>query len=611
MLVLVCLTLLCTVSGYTESLRGQYQDRMEKERGMSRRSVSEQTMRRSIPQEEYCPLRNEAAAKAKGMKCMTKCLSDNSCQNKRKLCLCDDLCGMSCIRPEKECPELPDPPNGQVHLSGRHFQDQAEYTCDKGYQRLGMEKVVCQTSGQWSGQQPVCKHSASGSHSPYYCGYPPTIENASHNGSAEQTFFDLDAELSYQCYPGFRRHREKGFGDAKCFFINGTATWFGPDLHCIPIDCGQPQDILHGLRQGSCTSFRCQITYDCQPGFQVVGSATKICQADGTWTQSELPTCIPVQCDIPPNPTNGKAIFTAVSFKSVVSYECKYGFMIVGNGTRTCEEDRAWSGKIPDCREINCGQPNGGVFPNGWFEGSRTSLNAVMSFRCIEGMKFEGEKQQATCRADGKWSIPVPRCLAPCIIPHIDHGVASGPEGDKVTHGEAIDVNCTENYEVRSDSEPIVCNNGTWSKIPKCVPARCKSLPDPPQNGMIVAPEMSHGATGLFHCRDGYALKGDARTMCIYGNWTGITPACQEMYCPFPGYLQNGKILLVGNMGLYDYRPYVKKIINDRQIMFDCDKGYKLELGSPQGATCVGGRWSPPDIPNCQPEYHPDIKWLV
>lgn len=32
------------------------------------------------------------------------------------------------------------------------------------------------------------------------------------------------------------------------------------------------------------------------------------------------------------------------------------------------------------------------------------------------------------------------------------------------------------------------------------------------------------------------------------------------VYCPFPGYLENGKVLLVGNMGLYDYRPYVKKV---------------------------------------------------
>ena len=72
------------------------------------------------------------------------------------------------------------------------------------------------------------------------------------------------------------------------------------------------------------------------------------------------------------------------------------------NHTRTCDSDRLWSGGQPECVEINCGWPNNGLFPNGWFEGSRTNLNAVITFRCHEGMKFEGEKQQATCRADGK-----------------------------------------------------------------------------------------------------------------------------------------------------------------------------------------------------------------
>ena len=63
-------------------------------------------------------------------------MADSDCLNDRKLCLCDGACGMSCIRPEKECPELPDPPHGQVNsictflpiaflsnqlLSGGHF----------------------------------------------------------------------------------------------------------------------------------------------------------------------------------------------------------------------------------------------------------------------------------------------------------------------------------------------------------------------------------------------------------------------------------------------------------------------------------------------------------
>ena len=32
---------------------------------------------------------------------------------------------------------------------------------------------------------------------------------------------------------------------------------------------------------------------------------------------------IVVQCDIPDNPINGKALYTATAYKSVVSYECK------------------------------------------------------------------------------------------------------------------------------------------------------------------------------------------------------------------------------------------------------------------------------------------------
>lgn len=42
-------------------------------------------------------------------------------------------------------------------------------------------------------------------------------------------------------------------------------------------------------------------------------------------------------------------------------------------------------------------------------------------------------------------------------------------------------------------------------------------------------------------------------------------------------------------MGLYDYRPYVKKVKNNRQIMFECGRGTKLVDGPP-GATCIDGR---------------------
>ena len=58
--------------------------------------------------------------------------------------------------------------------------------------------------------------------------------------------------------------------------------------------------------------------------------------------------------------------------------------------------------------EINCGSP--GILPNGWLEGSRTTLHAVVTFRCEEGMTFSGPSYRTICQADGRWSHPVPRC---------------------------------------------------------------------------------------------------------------------------------------------------------------------------------------------------------
>lgn len=111
-----------------------------------------------------------------------------------------------------------------------------------------------------------------------------------------------------------------------------------------------------------------------------------------------------------------------------------------------------------------------------------------------------------------------------------------------------------------------------------------------------------------FKCKDGFVVKGKEFIECSYGNWTGEIPICQEVYCPYPGLVEHGKILLVGNMGLYDYRPYVRKIANNKQIMYDCDKGYVLEEGPP-GATCLGGKWSPRQLPRYCSVYNALVFW--
>lgn len=287
--------------------------------------------------------------------------------------------------------------------------------------------------------------------------------------------------------------------------------------------------------------------------------------------------------------------------------------------------------------EINCGHP--GVLYNGWLENieSGTGLGASIIFRCHPGMLISGHTS-TVCQIDGKWTYPVPQCLAPCVVPTILQGVVSPIDTDvdmnstttlmtvgvnqisKVKHGTVLEVFCDEHYEFPITSlAPPTCNNGTWSIIPRCAPARCKVMPKPPKHGMVLAPKTEHGMKARFKCKDGFILTGpngknitdpnEYVLTCSFGNWTGETPACVEVYCSFPGYITNGKVLLVGNMGLYDYRPYVKKVVNNKQIMYECDKGYVFVDGVPPGATCVGGNWSPQELPICVPGQHPRLRW--
>ena len=55
------------------------------------------------------------------------------------------------------CPELTNPDNGQVDLSGMNIGSLANYSCNSGYNLTGSELRMCMADGSWSGQDPVCQ----------------------------------------------------------------------------------------------------------------------------------------------------------------------------------------------------------------------------------------------------------------------------------------------------------------------------------------------------------------------------------------------------------------------------------------------------------------------
>lgn len=57
---------------------------------------------------------------------------------------------------EKSCGSLPNPRNGAVSVTGTVFGDVATYSCNGGYEVMGVINRTCDENGLWTGTEPVC-----------------------------------------------------------------------------------------------------------------------------------------------------------------------------------------------------------------------------------------------------------------------------------------------------------------------------------------------------------------------------------------------------------------------------------------------------------------------
>ena len=55
------------------------------------------------------------------------------------------------------CPGLVDPANGRMTVTGNLPGDTATYTCDPGYNLVGIQNLTCGDNGLWSGSPPFCQ----------------------------------------------------------------------------------------------------------------------------------------------------------------------------------------------------------------------------------------------------------------------------------------------------------------------------------------------------------------------------------------------------------------------------------------------------------------------
>lgn len=58
---------------------------------------------------------------------------------------------------------------------------------------------------------------------------------------------------------------------------------------------------------------------------------------------------IVVDCGTPENITNGEMRVKRTVYKSVITYSCGYGYILIGVTNRTCQGNGLWSGRSPRC----------------------------------------------------------------------------------------------------------------------------------------------------------------------------------------------------------------------------------------------------------------------
>uniref|UniRef100_A0A8C4L1E7 Sushi domain-containing protein n=1 Tax=Equus asinus asinus TaxID=83772 RepID=A0A8C4L1E7_EQUAS len=135
------------------------------------------------------------------------------------------------------------------------------------------------------------------------------------------------------------------------------------------------------------------------------------------------------------------------------------------------------------------------------------------------------------CKKDPR--VQIQSCPPPPQIPNAQNMTSTVNYRD----GEKISVLCQEKYLIRG-AEEIVCKDGRWQSIPRCVDSTEKCGPPPPiNNGDITSFLLKEYPTGSrveYQCQSFYELQGSKDIgnriiTCWNGEWSK-PPKCLGKY---------------------------------------------------------------------------------
>ncbi|KAM6456867.1 P-selectin [Liasis olivaceus] len=247
-----------------------------------------------------------------------------------------------------KCPFLHRPANGHLKCLHPHshfaYGSRCNFSCNAGFQLVGLATLECTALGNWTQEIPYCKA--------VQCPPLKTPENGKENCSNTYGHFAYYSSCIFSCNSGFEL---AGSEKLNC---TDQGNWTGETPVCEALKCPE----LHAPKNGQlkCShpygnfTYNASCVFSCDTGFIKIGSKRLNCMATGEWTGS-APLCKAIKCPPLRETENMKKNCShpqgSFSYSSACRFYCTEGFILNGTSRMQCQPDGRWSAEMPACQE--------------------------------------------------------------------------------------------------------------------------------------------------------------------------------------------------------------------------------------------------------------------
>ncbi|NXC41379.1 CR1L protein, partial [Penelope pileata] len=315
----------------------------------------------------------------------------------------------------KNCRHPGELENGVVHATDLTFGSTVTFSCNKGFRLLGTSEIACVIKDKtvdWNEGLPFCERVP--------CAPPPSIANGRYN---ELDNYFYQTTVTYRCNDVPKGEDPFSLvGEPSIFCTtdaNSNGVWSGPPPQCKVVKCENPK-VQNGKKvSGFATSFSYghSVTFECDPGYFMIGQNVITCEANNTWYPPE-PTCEEVTEDgcAAPKISDGEVIPLKSEYTNgeSVQIRCNSPCAFPDGGTEmtiTCQGLNRWS-SIPSCA---CGPIPSGSSPvinhGRIIDGKKPaySVGDSITIECYAGYTLHGKARIEYIGGD-QWSPGVPNC---------------------------------------------------------------------------------------------------------------------------------------------------------------------------------------------------------